>query len=151
VYLYLAREIEAFARGRGAGFTGYVTNFSPRTLATFGLVALGRFLPDRAAAAWLRAAFRHDYATRSKHGCVIVRVEDRATGSRKRLTLTFSTVRNRWLTGLVPALVATMLAEGRQVERGAHFLGEAVDSGDLLNRLAESGEWSEATVDERER
>ena len=151
VYLYLGREVEAFARRRRAGFTGYVTNVSPRTLATFGLVALGRFLPDRVAAAWLRAAFRHDYATRSKHGCVGVRVEDRAPASRRRLTLAFSTLRNRWLTGLVPALVAAMLAEGQPVERGAHFLGEAVDSGILLERLAESGQWSEATVDERER
>ena len=121
----------AFARGRGR-FHRIRHNFRRR-----GDVRSRGARPLRARtrrAAWLRAAFRHDYAKRSS---TVRGRARRGSRSRRRLTLTFSTLRNRRLTGSCPRWGGDA---GRPAGSSAGTLsGDAVDSGILLDRLAESG------------
>ena len=140
VFLYVNQEIERYARARGEGLAAYVGNVSLRSAAILGTIALVPGLADKRAARWIRAGFRRDYAAGLRSGLAVVQVDDDAGSvEQRRLTVMLIESRHYWLTGLVPAMVASMLADGHPVERGAHFLGDAVEPMAFVEALKKRG------------
>ena len=145
VYLHMISELEPFARERSQGVAAYFGNVSARTLATLTLAAC---LPERLkllAVPWLRSAFRRDHQSGSKTGFQVVRVDDLAAP--RQLTVVVLERRHYWITGIVPAVVADMLADGMPVVRGSQFLSEAVDAKLMMQLLEKQGVVPQLTVE----
>lgn len=72
----------------------------------------------------------------------------------RRLAVTVQTVyeigRDYWMHGLAIATAARMVAEGKGVQRGVHFLADAVDSKAFLTHLRAAGVKQTESVEPRE-
>jgi len=75
----------------------------------------------------------------------VVRVDDLAAP--RQLTVVVLERRHYWITGIVPAVVAGMLADGMPVVRGSQFLSEAVDAKLMMQLLEKQGVVPQLTVE----
>lgn len=138
-YLYANPELDSLGRSRAAGVAGYVAGYRPT--AVLRLVAAAAFPAglDRHAARLVRRGFRDTRRAGARHGFVVVAVDGVRDGAQHTLTVSVIDDRHYWLTGLVPALVAAMLARGDPVAPGASYLADAVDPAAFVARAAAAG------------
>lgn len=96
-------------------------------------------LPEWFGARLLRDAFRRNRLAIG--GFVVVEAVGSCQGRRLSLTvrLVYERDRNYWINGLVPATVARMIAEGKGVAAGVHFLADAVDPIAFMAEIRRSG------------
>jgi hypothetical protein len=96
-------------------------------------------LPERWGVRLVRNVFRSAHLPVG--GFVVVRATGRSQG--RRLTLTvrsfYEEYRQYWANGLVPAILARMVSEGKGVNAGIHFLADAVDPIAFMSELRKSG------------
>lgn len=105
-------------------------------------------LPEGLGVRLLRNVFRRNRRL-PVGGFVVARVIGRSQA--RRLAVTVQTVyeagRDYWIHGLAMATAARMVAEGKGVQRGVHFLADAVDPKAFLTQLRAAGvEQTESTV-----
>jgi hypothetical protein len=96
-------------------------------------------LPERWGVRLVRNVFRS--ARLPVGGFVVVRATGRSEGRRLALTVRsfYDEYRQYWANGLVPAILARMLSEGKGVNAGVHFLADAVDPIAFMTELRKSG------------
>jgi len=115
----------------------YVSGF--RTILASILIALLP-LPEGLSVRLLRNVFRTNRRL-PVGGFVVAQVIGRS--HLRRLALTVQTVyeagRDYWIHGLAIATAAGMVAEGKGVQRGVHFLADAVDTKAFLTQLRTAG------------
>jgi saccharopine dehydrogenase (NAD+, L-lysine forming) len=115
----------------------YVSGF--RAILASILIALLP-LPEGLGVRLLRNVFRGNQRL-PVGGFVVAQVFGRSQS--RRLAVTVQTVyeagRDYWIHGLAMATAARMVAEGKGVQRGVHFLADAVDSKAFLTQLRVSG------------
>src|SRR5271165_5783275 len=115
----------------------YVSGF--RAILASILIALLP-LPEGLGVGLLRNVF-HRNRRLPVGGFVVAQVIGRSQA--RRLTVTVQTVyeagRDYWIHGLAMATAARMVAEGKGVQRGVHFLADAVDSKAFLTQLRTAG------------
>jgi len=87
----------------------------------------------------LRNAFRKNRLPVG--GFIVVKVDGRSQGHRLALKvqLVYEEGCEYWINGLVPATVARMISENKDVETGVHFLANAVDPAAFIAELRKSG------------
>jgi short subunit dehydrogenase-like uncharacterized protein len=109
-----------------------------RTVLAVAVVALLP-LPRGLAVRMLRNSFPKDHL--SVGGFVVVRVLGSSQGRRGvfAVRLVYDRHRDYWMNGLVVARVARMVAEGKGVQPGVHFLADAVDPVALMTELRQAG------------
>ena len=114
----------------------YVAGF--RNVAAAMAVAL---LPvsERTGVRLLRGVFRRNRLP--VRGFVMAQVRGRAQGQAVVFTsrIVFREDDGYWVNGVVPALVARLIAQGKSVERGVHYLSDAVDPVAFLAELRKAG------------
>lgn len=114
----------------------YLSGF--RTAVVGTLIALFP-LPQSTAVRMLRKVFRRNRLP--VDGFVVAHVVGRSRERRLRFTAQI-VYRNRgdyWINGLVPALVARMIANEERVRRGIHYLADAVNPISFMAELRKSG------------
>jgi hypothetical protein len=96
-------------------------------------------LPEQWGVRLVRNVFRS--ARLPVGGFVVVRATGRSEGRRLALTVRsfYDEYRQYWANGLVPAILARMLSEGKGVNAGVHFLADAVDPIAFMTELRKSG------------
>jgi hypothetical protein len=74
-------------------------------------------------------------------GFIVVQVIGSCQGRRQglKVQLVYEEDRGYWLNGIVPATVARMISQGKEVETGVHFLASAVDPVAFMAELRKSG------------
>jgi len=115
----------------------YVSGF--RAILASILIALLP-LPEGLVVRLLRNVFRRNHRL-PVGGFVVAQVIGHSQA--RRLAVTVQTVyeagRDYWIHGLAMATAARMVAEGKGVQRGVHFLADAVDSKAFLTQLRAAG------------
>ena len=96
-------------------------------------------LPEGLSIRLLRNVFRRNRFPVG--GFVVAQVIGRSQGRRLCLTgqIVFNKHRDYWINGLALATVARMIADGRGVKPGVHFVADAVDSAILIAELRKGG------------
>jgi hypothetical protein len=114
----------------------YLSGF--RTAAAGTLIALLPF-PEGLAVRLLRGIFRRNRLP--VDGFAMARVLGRSQGRRFALTaqIVYRERRDYDINGLVPAIVARMISEGKSVRPGVHFLVDAVDPNTFMADLKNDG------------
>jgi hypothetical protein len=114
----------------------YLSGF--RTAAAAILLALLP-LPEGLAVRLLRNIFRRNRLP--VDGFAAGEVLGRSQGRRFALTaqIVYKERRDYWINGLLPAMVARMISEGKSVRPGVHFLFEAVDPITFMAELKKAG------------
>lgn len=114
----------------------YLSGF--RTVAAATLMALLP-LPERLGVRLVRRMFRRNRLP--VDGFAMAQVLGRSQGRRFVLTaqVVYRERRDYCINGLVPAIVARMISEGKSVRPGVHFLVEAVDPISLMADLKRTG------------
>jgi hypothetical protein len=114
----------------------YLAGFRNAVAAT--MLAVVR-VPEALGVRMLRNVFRRNRLPVG--GFVVARVLGRAQGRRLTLTgqIVFEKGRDYWINAIVPATVAQMIAGGKGVEAGVHFLADAVDPIACMEALKKSG------------
>lgn len=109
-----------------------------RTVVSATLMALLP-LPEGLGVRLLRNIFRRNRLPVG--GFVVAKVLGRSQGDRMSLTaqITFEKGRDYWINGVVLATVARMISNEQAVQRGAHFLADAVNPTALMAELAKAG------------
>lgn len=114
----------------------YLSGF--RTVAAAMLMALMP-LPDRLGVRLFRGIFRRNRLP--VDGFAAAQVVGLCEGRRFTFTaqIVYRERRDYWMNGLVPALVARMIAEGKSVRSGVHYLADAVDPIQFMAELKKAG------------
>jgi hypothetical protein len=114
----------------------YLSGF--RTAAAATLMALLP-LPEELGVRLLRNIFRRNRLP--VDGFAIAQVLGRAQGLRFALTvqIVYKERRDYWINGLVPALVARLISQGKSVRPGVHYLADAVDPIAFMAELQKAG------------
>lgn len=114
----------------------YLSGF--RTVAAAILLALLP-LPEGLGVRLVRNMFRRNRLP--VDGFAVGEVLGRSQGRRFALTaqIVYKERRDYWINGLVPALVARLISEGKSVRPGVHFLFEAVDPIKFMAELKKAG------------
>lgn len=114
----------------------YLSGF--RTVAAAMLIAVLP-LPERVGVRLVRDIFRGNRL--AVDGFAVAQVIGRSQGRRSALTtqIVYKDRRDYWINGLVPALVARMISEGKSVEPGLHYLADAVDPISFMAELKKEG------------
>jgi saccharopine dehydrogenase (NAD+, L-lysine forming) len=137
--LFSTPELDSLGR-RLADCDVYTYAYVPSTRAAIVAVAIALLpLPERFALRLLGDVLRrHDLPV---GGFVATHVLGQCKGRPcvLRVQLTYAQQREYWINGLVPAIVARSIAEGRIVRPGVHFLADAVDPGLFVDELRRAG------------
>jgi len=114
----------------------YLSGF--RTAAAAILIALLP-LPAALGVPLLRSIFRRNRLP--VDGFALAQVLGRSQGRRCVLTaqITYKERRDYWINGLVPAIAARMISEGKSVRPGVHFLVDAADPITFMAELKKAG------------
>ncbi len=114
----------------------YLSGF--RTAAAATLAALLP-LPDGVGIQLFRNMFRRNRLPID--GFAVSRVLGRSQGHKFAFTaqIVYRDRRDYWMNGLVPATTARMISEGKSVQPGVHFLGDAVDPITFMGELKTAG------------
>jgi hypothetical protein len=114
----------------------YLSGF--RTAATATLIALLP-LPEGLGVRLVRGMFRRNRLP--VDGFAVARVVGRSQGRRFALTaqIVYRERRDYWINGLVPAITARLISEGKSVRPGVHFLVDAVDPIAFMAELQKAG------------
>jgi saccharopine dehydrogenase-like NADP-dependent oxidoreductase len=111
--------------------------------------ALAAFLPlpNGLSARLLQRALRE--SSLPVGGFVVAKVQGRSQGRQVTLNsqILYDQDRGYWINGLVAATVARLIAEGKGVQPGVHFLAEAVDPIPFLAELRTAGVEQSETVE----
>jgi hypothetical protein len=96
-------------------------------------------LSERTGVGLLRGVF--DRNRLPVRGFVVAQVRGRSKGRRMILDsrIVFREQRDYWMNGVVPALVATLIAEEKRVQPGVHYLADAVDPVTFMAELRKAG------------
>ncbi len=96
-------------------------------------------LPEGLSVRLLRNIFRRNRLP--VDGFVVAEVLGSSQGRRSALNaqVVYKERRDYWINGLVPAIVARMIAEGKSIRPGVHFLADAVDPMILIAELRKAG------------
>lgn len=134
----LPEQNEIGQRLKDCDFTAYTYLPSFRTVIAGALIAMFP-LPEKWGVRLLRNAFRRN---RLPVGGFVV-AEMRGQTKRRPATLkaevVFEKGNDYWINGVVLATVARMIAEGKSIQVGVNFLGDAVDPVALLTELRKVG------------
>jgi saccharopine dehydrogenase-like protein len=138
-YLFSNPELDDIAvQLKDCDFLAYGCVPGLRTALASSLIALLP-LPQSLAGRLLGDAFRKNRLPVG--GFVVVQVAGRS--QRSEVTLTVQVVyeegREYWVNGLVPATVARMIAEGKGIETGVHYLSTSVDPMAFMAELRKAG------------
>jgi saccharopine dehydrogenase (NAD+, L-lysine-forming) len=114
----------------------YLSGF--RTVAAAILIALLP-LPEELGVRLLRSIFRRNRLP--VDGFAVAQVLGRSQGRRFTLTaqIFYSERRDYWINGLVPAITARMISQGKSVRPGVQFLVDAVDPVTFMAELKKAG------------
>jgi hypothetical protein len=114
----------------------YLSGF--RTAAAATLAALLP-LPDGVGIQLFRNMFRRNRLP--VDGFAVSRVLGGSQGHKFAFTaqIVYRDRRDYWINGLVPATAARMISEGKSVQPGVHFLGDAVDPITFMGQLKTAG------------
>jgi hypothetical protein len=137
--LFSMPELDALGeRLKDCDFFPYACLTSLRAALTAALVALLP-LPNLWAVRLLQGALRQ--AGLPVGGFVMAQVIGQAQGRRSRLTVqvVYDQHRDSWINGLVVATAARLVAEGRGVRAGVHFLADAVEPITFVTELRKGG------------
>jgi len=96
-------------------------------------------LPDGLSVRLFRNVFRRNRLP--VDGFVVAQILGRSQGRRLALTaqIVYKERRDYWIHGLVLATVARIVAEGKGVQAGIHFLADAVDPIAFMTELRKAG------------
>lgn len=114
----------------------YLSGF--RTAAAAVLIALLP-LPEELGVRLVRGMFRRNRLP--VDGFAAAQVRGRSRGRRFVLTakIVYRERRDYWINGIVPAIVARMISEGKSVRPGVHFFADAVDPVTFMAELRNAG------------
>lgn len=109
-----------------------------RTVAAATVIALFP-LPEQLGVRLVRNMFRRNRLP--VDGFAVAQVLGRSQGRKFALTtqVVYRERRDYWMNGVVPATVAGMIAEGKSVWPGVHFLADAVDPIKFMEELKKAG------------
>jgi hypothetical protein len=96
-------------------------------------------LSERVRVRLLRGAFERNRLP--VRGFVVAQVRGQSKGRRVVLDsrIVFREQRHYWMNGIVPSIVARLMAEGNRVRPGVHYLADAVDPVTFLAELRKAG------------
>lgn len=138
-FLFATPELkDVGARLQDCDFFSYACMPGLRTLLASSLVALLPLSPS-CGARLLRNAFRKNRLPVG--GFIVTQAIGQAQGRKTSFTAqaAYQEGREYWANGLVPATVARMMAEGKGVRAGVHFLADAVEPLAFMAELKKSG------------
>ncbi len=98
-------------------------------------------LPEAVSVRMTQRIFERNRFAAGGFAVVKVRGTSRGSPSLATTSVTFDHGRDYWLHGTTLATVARLVADGRDVQPGVHFLAEAFDSSALVAALGEAGIW----------
>jgi len=129
---------EVGQRLSGCDFLSYTYLSGIRTVISSTLIALFP-LPDGLSVRMMRNVFSRNRLP--VDGFVVAQVLGRSEGREVALTaqIIYRDRRDYWIHGLALATVARMIAEGKHVQPGLHFLAEAVDPLAFIEGLRKAG------------
>ena len=138
-YLFSNPELDEIGAGlKGCNLLAYGCVPGWRTALASSLIAVLP-LSDSFGAQLLRNAFQANRLPVG--GFVVVEVNgvSKQSGAVLTVQMIYENGLEYWVNGLVPATVARMIAQGKGVETGVHYLASAVDPVVFVAELRESG------------
>jgi saccharopine dehydrogenase-like NADP-dependent oxidoreductase len=137
--LYSFPESEEVGRGlKDCEFFNYTYLAGARNAMAAMAIALLP-LPEKTGVGMLRGVFRRNRLP--VRGFVLAQVRGRSQGHGVMFTsrMVFREGHDYWMNGVVPALVARMIAQDGCVKAGVHYLADAVDPVMFMEELREEG------------
>lgn len=138
-FLQYSQQLHGFGQTRKyKEVTCHLTSMSlPTGVLMFAVQALK--LKESLATRVVRAAFRNEYRRHGKGGSLLVLVKGMRKGKPCLLTAKLLENRHYWISGLVPALAARLIAEKRVTKTGNHFLCDSVEPRLFMEELGKGG------------
>ncbi len=138
-YMFSFPEMDELAAGLGdCTFTAYACVPGARTAISSALVALLP-LPASVGGRMLHNAFRKNRLPVG--GFIVVKVAGRSKQSSRELTvqLIYEEGQEYWVNGVVPATVARLIAEGKEVKPGINYVASAINPATMMSELQKAG------------